>query len=359
MFTNIYHGKKVLVTGHTGFKGSWLVAWLQLLGAEVVGLALKPNTEPAHFNLLNLDMQSHFIDIRDEAKVAAIIKNVQPDILFHLAAQPLVRDSYELPLDTFAINVMGTANVLNACRMSEKLKGILVVSSDKCYENREWVWGYRENDPMGGHDPYSASKGCTELVTACFRNSYFNLEKFGQDHQVLLASARAGNVIGGGDWAKDRLIPDMMRSIATNEKVLIRNPQATRPWQHVLECLSGYLLLGEKLLKGEKQFAEGWNFAPNQASTTPVIKIVEQIKKLWPKLDYEINISTKPLHEAHLLKLDSSKANALLGWNNIWDLDTTVSKTIEWYRNFYQDQKLLTHADIEEYINDLQGNNNE
>lgn len=353
MLLNSYSGKKILVTGHTGFKGSWLVSWLQVLGAEVIGLALKPGTSPSHFAVLNLGIKSYYIDIRDEEEVAKTIKEVQPDMAFHLTAQPLVLDSYQLPLDTFAINVMGTANLLNACRAVEGLKAVVVVSSDKCYENREWFWGYRETDPMGGHDPYSASKGCTELVVSCFRNSYFNLKSFGQEHQTLLASARAGNVIGGGDWAKDRLIPDMMKAVAANEEVLIRNPQAVRPWQHVLECLYGYLLLGEKLLRGEKQFAEAWNFGPNHAAAVPVIKVLEEIKNVWPKMRYKTGLPDKLLHEAKLLRLDSSKAHSLLGWKPVWDLSTTISKTVEWYKGFYQDQKILTYKDIESYTNDL------
>jgi CDP-glucose 4,6-dehydratase len=352
MFGNIYKGKKILVTGHTGFKGSWLVAWLQMLGANVSGIALEPNTDPAHFKLLNPYMESHIADIRDAEKTKQLIAKMQPEMVFHLAAQPLVRESYEFPLETLTTNVMGTANVLQACRNVDALRGIVVVTSDKCYENKEWYWGYRESDPMGGHDPYSASKGCTELVTSCFRNSFFNLEKFGKEHQVLLASARAGNVIGGGDWAKDRLIPDIIRAVTTNKKVQIRSPKATRPWQHVLECLSGYLRLGEKLLGAEKEFASGWNFAPNFSGEAKVIDILVRMQKCWSKVQYEIIQQQGQPHEAHLLKLDSSKAMAKLQWQNVWDLDQTINVTTDWYRDFYEDNKVQTLEDIKKYCED-------
>lgn len=352
LFTNIYQNKKVLITGHTGFKGSWLAMWLNMLGANVVGIALEPNTQPAHFAILDLDIKSHLCDINDHEKISKVIARTNPDIIFHLAAQPLVRDSYENPLNTFSTNVLGTANVLNACRDLENLKAVVVITSDKCYENREWLWGYRENDPMGGYDPYSASKGCAELVTSSFRNSYFNLDQFGKKHQVLIASARAGNVVGGGDWAKDRLIPDLMRAVVAGEKVLIRNPNATRPWQHVLECLSGYLCLGEKLLRGEKCFAEAWNFAPSGDGQTPVRKIVEMIQTIWPKLNCEFNTPQHQPHEAHLLKLDSSKANNVLQWKEVWDLSKTIEVTANWYLDYYKNKQITTVQNIQKYCDD-------
>jgi len=352
MFSNVYRNKKVLLTGHTGFKGSWLAMWLQELGAEVVGIALPPNTDPSHFDLLKLDFKSHFIDIRNYDEVLKAIKKAQPEIVFHLAAQPLVRDSYAMPLETLDTNVMGTANVLNACRDIGTLKAVVVVTSDKCYKNKEWVWGYRENDAMGGYDPYSASKGCAELVTACFRNSYFNLSDFGSKHQVLLASARAGNVIGGGDWSKDRLIPDIMRAIASQKVVPIRNPDATRPWQHVLECLSGYLCLGEKLLQGDKKFAEAWNFAPSGNEMITVGEIVRKMQSCWAKIQYEIISDSKQPHEANLLKLDASKANAWLRWREVWNLEKTLDVVTNWYRGFYEGNDILTAGDIEKYIQD-------
>jgi len=352
MFNNIYQGKKVLLTGHTGFKGSWLAVWLQKLGAKVVGIALPPITLPSHFAVLKLDLESYLVDIRNYDELLKIIKKEQPEIIFHLAAQPLVRDSYVMPLGTLATNVMGTANLLNACREIGSLQAVVVVTSDKCYENKEQDIGYRESDPMGGYDPYSASKGCAELVTASFRNSYFNLNEFGKKHQVLLASARAGNVIGGGDWSRDRLIPDIMRAVSSGEKVLIRNPQATRPWQHVLECLSGYLCLGEKLLERDKKFAEAWNFAPNDNGITTVGEIVEKIKNYWPKMQYEIARNSNQPHEANLLKLDATKANSLLHWREVWDLEKTLAMTTNWYREFYEKSMVFTHDDIQNYVID-------
>jgi CDP-glucose 4,6-dehydratase len=352
MLFNNYKGKTVLVTGHTGFKGSWLVMWLQQLGARVVGVALAPDTNPSHYELLSPNIESHFVDIRDYEKIAAIVKHVNPEIIFHLAAQPLVRTSYADPIYTLETNVIGTANLLNICRELKSLRAVVIVTSDKCYENKEWHFSYREIDPMGGHDPYSASKGCAELVTGSFRDSYFNLNKFGKDHQVLIASARAGNVIGGGDWALDRLIPDIARAVASNKEVQIRNPNATRPWQHVLECLSGYLCLGEKLLQGLPQFAEAWNFAPTVTGEVKVLDVVRAMQGVWQKLQYELKTDSNQLHEANLLKLDSSKAFALLQWKNVWDIQKTIGVTTNWYRSFYDDHKILTSEQIAIYEKD-------
>jgi CDP-glucose 4,6-dehydratase len=349
-FDDIYRNKKVLVTGHTGFKGSWLIAWLQFLGAEVVGLALEPDTNPSHFLLLDLKIKSYLVDIRNYEKVAAIFREVKPDMVFHLAAQPLVRESYNNPLYTFETNVIGTANVLQACRDLENLSAVIVVTSDKCYENKEWLWGYRENDPMGGYDPYSASKGCAELVIASFRNSFFNIGDYGKKHNTLIASARAGNVIGGGDWSVDRLIPDMIKAVFSDKVIGIRSPNATRPWQHVLDCLSGYLCLGAKLLAGNVSYAEAWNFAPITDDEVKVIDVVKKMQHHWPKLRYEILPSECRVHEASLLKLDSSKANLILKWCSIWDLDQTVEATMNWYRNFYEKNSLSTLMDIENYV---------
>lgn len=352
MFNDCYSGKKVIVTGHTGFKGSWLCAWLQKLGAEVVGVALEPNSKPSHFELLKLDMESHLVDIRDYKEIHKIFTKISPDVVFHLAAQPLVRDSYNDPLYTFGTNVIGTANVLNACRELDMIKAVVIVTTDKCYENKEWVWGYRENDPMGGHDPYSASKGCAELVVASYRDSFFNLQQFGKKHNTLIASARAGNVIGGGDWSKDRLIPDIIEAAVTKNVVQIRNPNATRPWQHVLECLSGYLCLGEKLFCGDAKFAEAWNFAPTDDGTATVLNVVKKIKQQWPLVNYAIQQNQDQPHEANLLKLDCSKANAILQWKNVWDLAQTISVTTEWYKAFHETQAIRTLEDIERYISD-------
>ncbi len=351
-FNDSYRGKKVLITGHAGFKGSWLCLWLQALGAEVIGYSLSAPSQPNHLDLLNLDIISITGDIRDQAKLAETFATHQPDIVFHLAAQPLVRLSYKEPYETFETNVMGTLRVLEACRRTASVKAIINITSDKCYDNREWIWGYRENDPMGGYDPYSASKGCAELVTTSFRNSFFNLDEYGRSHHVLLASCRAGNVIGGGDWADDRLIPDIMRAVAGNQKVAIRNPYATRPWQHVLEPLSGYLLLGQRLLQGEKEFAEGWNFGPGDEGSVTVEEVVKHIKKSWDRINYEISIPEHPLHEAGLLKLDCSKAHIKLQWNNVWDAEQTFAKTVTWYQNFYDNGRLVSGEDLADYIND-------
>lgn len=353
LFNNIYKNKKILITGHTGFKGSWLSVWLQKLGAEVIGIALEPSTDPSHFALLDLKIESYFMDIRNAEKITAVFHEVNPDMIFHLAAQPLVKESYKNPLYTLETNVIGTANILQACRNIKNLKAVLIITSDKCYENKEWLWGYRENDPMGGYDPYSASKGCAELVISSFRNAYFNLKDYKTKHHTLIASARAGNVIGGGDWSADRLIPDIIKARANNEIITIRSPNATRPWQHILDCNYGYLGLGAKLIAQEPAFAEAWNFAPIIYEDVKVIDIVKKMQCYWPKLHYEIKTNPEQLHEANLLKLDSSKANTLLKWRSIWDLDKTIAMTINWYKNFYENRKISTFEDIENYCQDL------
>ena len=354
LFNGIYKDRTVLVTGHTGFKGSWLAFWLTQMGANVVGYSLEAPTEPNHLNLLDFDMVSIIGDIRDQDKLDAAFHKYQPEIVFHLAAQPLVRLSYDEPVDTFDTNVMGTLKVFEACRKTSSVKAIVNITSDKAYENKEWIWGYRENDPMGGYDPYSASKGCAELVVSSYRNSYFNLSEYGKSHHVLLASCRAGNVIGGGDWALDRLMTDIMLSVSRGEKVQIRNPHATRPWQHVLEPLSGYLAIGEKLLEGKKEFAEGWNFGPENEGSITVQKVVEAVKKHWDDIDYRLEKIEKKLHEANLLKLDCSKANILLEWKSVWDSEMTFEKTVKWYKLFYQDKQISTLDNLQSYIKDAQ-----
>jgi CDP-glucose 4,6-dehydratase len=269
---NIYRNRKVLITGHTGFKGSWLCMLLHHSGAKVYGYALEPPTCPSLYEVAKIDelVNSHIADIRDYQTLLKVFSEIQPEIVIHMAAQPLVRNSYKNPVETYAINVMGTVNLLEAVRHTKSVRAVINVTTDKCYENREWIWGYRENDTIGGYDPYSNSKGCSELVTSSFRNSFFNPAEYGNTHQVALASARAGNVIGGGDWAEDRLIPDFIRAIEKNEKVIIRNPYAIRPWQHVLEPLSGYLMLGAKLYSEGIKYAEGWNFGPDDKDVKPV-----------------------------------------------------------------------------------------
>jgi CDP-glucose 4,6-dehydratase len=349
MFGDIYRGRKVLLTGHTGFKGSWLAFWLQRLGAEVCGYALPPPTKPSHWVLLNLDLRSELADIRDFQTLEKTFRDFQPEVVFNLAAQPLVRASYRDPVETWSTNVMGTLNVFEACRKTGSVRVIINVTSDKCYENREWNRGYREDDAMGGHDPYSASKGCSELLTASYRNSYFNPAAFKTKHQTLLASCRAGNVIGGGDWAEDRLVPDIMRAVSEGRPVEIRNPNATRPWQHVLEPLGGYLLVGQRLLEGKPEFATGWNFGPDEASDLSVREVVENIKLHWDRIDFCFAKDAEAPHEAHLLKLDCTKAREQLGWNPIWNSAETFGKTVRWYREFYEGGTLATRSDLTAY----------
>ncbi len=357
MFNKIYHNRKVLITGHTGFKGSWLALWLLQMGAKVTGYSLQPPTEPNHFNLLNLDINSVIGDVRDINKLKQLFKEQKPEVVFHLAAQAIVRQSYVEPVETFASNIMGTVNVLEAAKACKSVRAVVIVTSDKCYENKEWLWGYRENDALGGYDPYSASKGCAEIVTNCWRNSFFNLKDYGKKHETLIASARAGNVIGGGDWAQDRLIPDIMRAVNQNEKVQIRNPHATRPWQHVLEPLSGYLLLGQKLLEGGKEYAEAWNFGPSENENVSVGEIVRQIKEIWPRINYEIHQITNQPHEAGMLRLDCSKARTQLQWFPVWAGKETIVKTAEWYRNFYESGKVLSMHHLNCYVESAKSKN--
>lgn len=326
LFGDFYRGKRVLVTGNTGFKGSWLSLWLKQLGAEVVGIALAPETQPNHWNLLGLKsiIQHYDLDIRQAAEVSSVFKAIQPEVVFHLAAQPLVRRSYRDPLETWSTNVVGTANVLESCRQTRSVRAILAVTTDKCYENQEWAWGYRENDRLGGHDPYSASKAASELVAASYRRAFFNI-----DGAPQLATARAGNVIGGGDWSEDRLIPDLVRSISAQQSLEVRSPNATRPWQHVLESLSGYLLLGQKLVEGTKNFDDAWNFGPERSGNRTVADVLNRLQVHWPEMQWQQAAAPQP-HEANLLYLDSSKAHAKLGWQPLWNLDTTLEKTADW-----------------------------
>ena len=330
-----WQGKKVFLTGHTGFKGSWLCLWLNSLGAHVTGFALDPPTEPSLFELARVGelVESRIADVRDLDRLKAEMVSASPDIVIHMAAQPLVRDSYRIPVETYAINVMGTVHLLEAVRCCPSVKAVVNVTTDKVYENREWVWGYRENEPFGGYDPYSNSKGCSELVTAAYRSSYFNPCDYGQ-HGVAVATARAGNVIGGGDWADDRLIPDSIRAILAGEPVRIRNPQAIRPWQHVLEPLSGYLTLAQKLFEDGADYAEGWNFGPADDDVWPVERIVQRMCRQWgPGASYEIDDGEHP-HEAHYLKLDCSKARSGLGWYPRWDLERALDSIIHWTQRY-------------------------
>ena len=352
-FNNIYFGKTVLITGHSGFKGSWMTYWLQQLGAEVIGYSLPPNTKLNHFELLQLDMVSHFNNICDLDKIQKAIKTSKPDIIFHLAAQPLVRYSYQHPIETFHTNIIGTANVLEAARSCESVKAIIVITTDKCYENIEQNKGYIETDKMGGYDPYSSSKGCAELVVNSYRNSYFNLNDFQKTHQTLLASARAGNVIGGGDWSLDRLIPDLIKGAVTDKKTIIRYPKSTRPWQHVLEPISGYLMLGEKLLESKVDFASGWNFGPEEKEVLTVEEVLEFSKNIWDKINFEFETGSNHPHEAGLLSLNIEKAKNNLGWTPKWNNIKSITKTIEWYKVFYSSSMINTDLDLKNYINEI------
>ncbi len=345
--------KKVFVTGHTGFKGSWLSLLLQQLGAKVTGYALQPPTTPSLFEVAQVaqGMTSIIGDIREGAMLANAMQQAAPDIVIHMAAQPLVRRSYVDPVETYSTNVMGTVHLLEAVRQTPSVRAVVNVTTDKCYENKEWVWGYRENEPMGGFDPYSSSKGCAELVTAAYRNSFFNSSKH-NEHHVALATARAGNVIGGGDWAEDRLIPDILRAIQKGQSVNIRNPHATRPWQHVLEPLSGYLVLAEKLHTHGPAFAEAFNFGPAEEDAKPVNWIVEQLTQNWGEgAAWHLDGGTHP-HEAHYLKLDCSKAHNLLGWSHRWHLSQALEAIIDWHKAHQggQDMRVLCIKQIQNYL---------
>ena len=333
-FSDIYRGKRVLITGHTGFKGAWLAEWLIQLGAEVTGFALPPPTEPSLYNQLGLGSRLSHVegDVRDLAAVLAVVSKAGPDFIFHLAAQPLVRLSYEQPVETYATNIMGTVNVLEAVRLAARPCSVVIVTTDKCYENREWAHGYREEDAMGGYDPYSSSKGAAELVVSAYRRSYFS----GPDTAIRVATARAGNVIGGGDWALDRIVPDCIRALVAGDAIPVRNKVATRPWQHVLEPLSGYLWLGACLATPtlspfHSKLASAFNFGPALASNRTVAELVQEILKNWPG-EWVDKSDPAAVHEARLLNLATDKAHHLLGWAPVWPFVETVSRTIGWYR---------------------------
>ncbi len=337
LFDGVYRGSRVLLTGHTGFKGSWLALWLAELGAEVHGYALAPPTDPSLFEAAGVRdvLASHRIaDVRDHAALQQCMQQVRPDMVFHLAAQPLVRLSYSEPRETYETNVMGTVNLLEAVRQCDSVRVCQVITSDKCYENHEWVYAYRENDPMGGYDPYSNSKGCAELVVSAYRQSFFNPQDV-QRHGVSLATARAGNVIGGGDWAEDRIIPDCMRALSRGETIRVRNPHAIRPWQHVLEPLSGYLWLAARQWLRPGTFEGAWNFGPTGAGNIDVRRIVEQVVAAWGEGGWTAPESdSDALHEANFLKLDITKASSLLGWGPVCTVPEAVSDTVAWYRAY-------------------------
>ncbi len=347
-----WQGRKVFVTGHTGFKGSWLSLWLHGLGADVTGYALEPPTEPSLFEQAGVgdSVRSVFADVRDFARLKAALAECQPDVVLHMAAQSVVRRGYEDPIETYSSNVMGTVNLLEAIRQLKRPCAVVNVTSDKCYANREWVWGYRENEPMGGRDPYSNSKGCAELVTTSFRESYFPPDSIDR-HGVALASARAGNAIGGGDWTSNQLIPDLMRAFLAGDPCLIRNPSAFRPWQFVLEPLRGYLMLAENLAQNPSRFADGWNFGPVDSDAKPVSWIADRLAHAWGQsASWNYDGAQHP-REAHALKLDASKAAVHLGWNPVSPLSLALEWIVEWYQAFRSkdDLRAITRLQIERY----------
>ena len=333
---SFWHSKKVLVTGHTGFKGSWLSLWLQTMGADLCGIALPPPTEPSLFAQAKVadGMRHQLADVRDFEKIEKIFQSSQPYIVLHLAAQPLVRESYKAPIETYSTNVMGTVHVLEASRRTKSVRAVINVTTDKCYENREWVWGYRENEPIGGHDPYSSSKGCSELVSAAYRKSFF------EDAEIQVATARAGNVIGGGDWARDRLIPDIIKSIQENIPTKIRNPNAIRPWQHVLEPLSGYLLLAEGLYNKKDGMSGAWNFGPRDEDAQNVQWVANELSKKMGQSPIFLPDPKNHPHEANFLKLDISKAKNKLGWEPRWSLNTALDRIVDWNRSLNQKEDI-------------------
>ena len=352
---SFWKGKRIFLTGHTGFKGGWLSLWLSSMGAKVTGYALAPNTTPNFFEVAKVTEaleHSHIADIRDLDRLQQAISAAKPEIVIHMAAQPLVRYSYTHPVETYATNVMGTVHVLEGVRSLDCVRAVVIVTTDKCYENQEWVWGYRENEPMGGHDPYSNSKGCAELVTSAYRQSYFPADQYAK-HQVAIASARAGNVVGGGDWSIDRLIPDAIKAFEAHETLLIRNPLATRPWQHVLEPLSGYLVLAQGLYQEGPKFDGGWNFGPGDKDARSVQEVIDLLILNWESpATWKQELGAQP-HEAHSLKLDCSKAHQYLGWTPKWDLEEAMIKITEWHKAYQQKLNMrdISIAQIQSYQN--------
>ena len=350
LFGGAYAGRRVLVTGHTGFKGSWLALWLQSLGAQVCGLALPAEHGPSHSRLLRLPLDQALIDLRDATAVRVALRHFEPELVFHLAAQALVRRSYRAPAATFDTNVMGLVNLLEAVRATPSVRVVVNATSDKCYANRDVQRGYVEGDVLGGHDPYSASKACAEIVSASYRGSFLSQDD-GRGHTVALATARAGNVVGGGDWSEDRLIPDLVRSAVSGSATAIRYPHATRPWQHVLEPLAGYLLLGQRLLADPHEAAQAWNFGPDASGQLSVADVVDRFAQHWPAVRCDFDRSLQP-HEAASLHLDCGKARARLGWRPVWNAHTTFERTALWYRRQHEHGDLLSRDDLLHYVAD-------
>ena len=351
---NIWKDKKVLITGHTGFKGSWLSIWLKMMGAEVVGYALEPYTVWDNFVITKLGNKiTHVIgDVQDYNSLLDVFTKYEPEFVFHLAAQPIVRKSYLNPKETFDVNIGGVVNLMECCRLTEAVRIIVNITTDKCYENKEWIWSYRENDRLGGYDPYSSSKVGSEIVTTAYRQSFFNHKKI-KEHGKALASARAGNVIGGGDWQTDRLIPDCIRSLEKGEPINIRNPSAVRPWQHVLEPLSGYLLLAEKMYQNPGQYCEAWNFGPEEESMRPVTEITDLMLQSWGKGTWQIQSEKNAFHETNILKLDINKAKARLGWNPVMSIEQAVTATVDWYKCYKEkDMYRFCEQQIESYMSE-------
>lgn len=340
VFNGAFKGKRVLVTGHTGFKGSWLSIWLHELGAEVIGVGLASYSEKDNYVLSGIGQKIKAdirADIRDGKKMKEIFAEYQPEIVFHLAAQPLVRLSYEIPVETYETNVMGSINIMEAVRVTDSVKVVVMITTDKCYENKEQIWGYRENEPMGGYDPYSSSKGAAEIAINSWRRSFFNPANYGKKHHVSIASVRAGNVVGGGDWAKDRIVPDCIRALEAGKPIEIRSPKAIRPWQHVLEPLSGYLLLASKMLREPTKYCEGWNFGPRTESITSVWDVATLLTKYYGCGELKDVSDPNALHEAILLMLDISKAKFLLGWEPRTDIGQCCQLVADWYKRYQQE----------------------
>ncbi|MBN2545520.1 MAG: CDP-glucose 4,6-dehydratase [Spirochaetes bacterium] len=354
-FQNFYSKKKVFITGDTGFKGSWLSLMLKELNANVTGYSLEPPTVPCLFDILKLkDKIKHIAgDVRDKEKLLHSIKETEPDIIFHLAAQSLVRRSYSEPVLTYETNLLGTLNILELSRLVKSVRAVVIITSDKCYENKEWIFAYRENDALGGYDPYSSSKACAELISAAYRKSFFNTDDYGKSHKTAIATVRAGNIIGGGDWTEDRLVPDIIRSLVEDKEVLIRNPDSIRPWQHVLEPITGYLYLASLMYKDGKIFSDAFNFGPNSNDILTVEDVVKKAIKAWGKGSYKIK-KVDNLHEAKFLRLDTGRSQFFLNWKPVYNVDQAIDKTIRWYKEYYQNKNAdiynFTVSQMHDYI---------